>query len=170
VSLLESMLSAAHSGVGQQLAQKFGLPVDQIGSVIAATTPALAGGLKEKLASPSGSGLASLLTGGSLSRYAEDPEALTSPAAAEEGQGILSQIFGGNALTGLVGGIAEKSGVGSGIIQTMLPTVATFVMGLLSKKVAGGSSADLTSALDSMSGEHSGILGGLKAAASKIFG
>jgi len=170
MSLLESMLSVAHSGVGQQLAQHFGLPVDQISSVVAATAPALAGGLKEKLASSSGGGLADLLTSGSLSRYAEDPAALTTPAATEQGQGILNQIFGANPLTNLISGIAEKSGVSSGIVQTMLPTIVTLVMGLLSKKVAGGDSTELTNVLGSLTGDHSGVFGSLKAAAHKIFG
>jgi hypothetical protein len=170
MSLLETMLSAAHSGVGQQLAQQFGLPVDQISSVVAATAPALAGGLKEKLAAPSGGGLIDLLTGGSLSHFAEDPGALTSPAAAQQGQNILTQIFGNNSLTNLIGGIAEKSGVGSSVLQSMFPTIVTFVMALLSKKVAGGSAADVTHLLDSLTGDHAGVFGTLKAAAHKLFG
>ncbi|MBV8706445.1 MAG: DUF937 domain-containing protein [Acidobacteriaceae bacterium] len=170
MNLIETMLSAAHGGVGQQLAQQFGIGGDQVSSVMAAVAPALAGGLKEKLASPSGGGLLEMLTSGALTKFASNPTALATPAAAQQGQSILDQIFGGNPMTSLISGLAQKSGLSSGLIQSMLPVVTSLVMGLLSQKAAGGNTIALMDTLGALTGEHAGVFGALKAAAHKMFG
>ena len=172
MNLIESMLSAGNGGIVQQLGSQFGLDGDKVGSVVGAVGPLLAHATKEKLSSdPSGGGLLDMLKSGSLTRYAEDPSALSSPEAAQQGQSILGSLFGGggSALTSIVSAVTEKTGVSSGLIQTMLPVLASLVMGFLSKQT-GGDPGKLTASLDAISGEHAGLLGSLKAAAGKLFG
>ena len=172
MNLIETMLSAGNGGIAQQLGSQFGLDTSKLSSVVGAVGPLLAHGLKEKLSSdPTGGGLLDMLKGGSLTKYADDPSALSSPEAAQQGQSILGGIFGsgGGALSSIISAVTEKTGVSSGLIQSMLPVLASLVMGFLSKQTAGDPDK-LTSALDAISGEHAGILGALKTAAGKIFG
>lgn len=175
MNLIETMLSAANSGVGQQLASQFGLKTDQIGSVVAAASPLLAGGLKEKLSSGSAGGLLDILKSGNLQRYTEDPAAVSSPAAAETGQTILGQLFGeGNALSNVVSTVAGKTGIGSGAIQSILPVITSVFMGALAKHATGQDgqidTGNLTNVLGSLTGDHHGVFDALKTAAGKLFG
>ena len=175
MNLIETMLSAANSGVGQQLASQFGLKTDQIGSVVGAVSPLLAGGLKEKLASGNAGGMLDILKSGNLQQYAENPSAVSSPAAAETGQTILGQLFGdGNAVSNVVSTVAEKTGISSGTVQNILPVVTSLFMGMLAKHTTGQDGqidmGSLTNVVGSLTGEHRGVLDALKTAAGKLFG
>lgn len=95
MNLIETMLSAANGGVGQQLASQFGLDTNQVGSVVTSLAPSLAGALKEKVSSGSATGLLDTLNHSNLQKYVDDPASLASPGAAQAGQNILGQLFGG---------------------------------------------------------------------------
>lgn len=176
MDLLETVLSAVKGGAGQQLASQFGLDTNQIGSVVTAVAPALANGLKDKLSSGGGGGIMELLNSGSLQKFADDPATIASPAASLDGQNILSQIFGGgDVLTGIISAVAEKTGVSVSVIQKILPVVTSLVMGVLAKSATRNSSGSIESegllqAVSALSGEHTGVFGALKGAASKLFG
>lgn len=169
MSLIESILSAGGGGVAKQLASQFGVSGDQVGSLVSAAVPALAGGLQEKLSGEGGAGLTSLLTGGALNQFADNPASLATPAAAQQGEGILSQLFGsGDGVGSLVSSLAGSTGIGGSILQKMLPVVATMAMGFISKNIAGDPTK-LTGLLGALTG-GGGILGALKGAAGKLFG
>jgi hypothetical protein len=172
MNLVETFLSAGDGRIAQQLSSQFGLDASKLGPVIGAVAPLLARGLKEKLsADPSGGGVLDMITNGSLTKYADNPAALSSPEAAQQGESILDSVFGGggSALSNIASVVAGKTGVSSQLIQTMLPVLASLVMGFLSKQTAGDRTK-LTHTLDAISGEHAGFLGSLKTAAGKIFG
>jgi hypothetical protein len=170
MSLLDSLLSGAGSGTVTQLASQFGLTADQATSALSTLVPALAGGLKEKLAANDGapSDLSKLLMGGSLSKLAEDPTNLASPSALETGKSLLSSVFGGGDLSHLTSMAAEKTGIGASTITSMLPIIMSLLGGFLSKSVAGGNTS-LTEVLGALTG-GGGILGALKGLAHKITG
>jgi hypothetical protein len=172
MNVIESMLSSGNGAAVQQLGSQFGLDSSKVSSVLSAVAPVLAHGLKEKLsADPTGGGLLSSLTNGSLAKYADDPSTLSSPEAVQQGQSILGSLFGGgSALENVISAVAGKSGVSSGVIQSMLPVLASLVMGFLSKQAAGGNTSQLMNSLNALSGEHAGFLSSLKTAAGKIFG
>jgi hypothetical protein len=170
MDLIETLMGSAGSGIVEGLAKQFGIDSNQATSVVSTIVPALAGGFKAKVDAGGGAGLLDLVTGGSLSKFANDPSLLASPAAIETGKSLLTQLFGGGDLTGLASGIAEKTGVGASTIQSMLPVLATAFMGFLSSKAAGKSTGELTDLLGLLSGESSGILDNLKSMAAKIFG
>ncbi len=172
MNLIQSILSSGNGAVAQQLGSQFGLEESKLGPLLGAVAPLLAHGLKEKLsASPNGGGLLDTLTSGSLTKYADDPATLSSPEATQQGNSILGSLFGGgNALTQVVSAVAGKTGVSASLIQTMLPVLASLVMGFFSKQAAGGDTSHLMNSLDAISGEHAGLLSSLKAAAGKIFG
>ena len=170
MSILETLLSAGQSGgVVQQLAGQFGINGEQAGSVVTHLLPALAGGLKERLGHGNTSGLLALIGGGNLTRFADNPSSLATPAALEQGKSLVSTIFGSADLTNLVSTVAEKAGVSSSVVTSILPIAASLLGGLLSKSTSGGSS--LTDVLDQVaSAGHSGILGAVRGlAASRIW-
>ncbi len=172
MNLIESLISAGDGSALKQLAGQFGLNGDQTSSALATIVPALAGGLKEKLAAggPSAGTLTSLISGGSLSGFLDNPQELTSPAAVDTGNSLLSQIFGGGSLGNLTSMIGEKTGISPDTIAKMLPVVMTLVGAFLSKNAAGNKDADLTNMLGALSGDSTGIMGAVKGLAAKIFG
>ena len=169
MSILDSLLSAGDGVVVKQLAGQFGVNSEQATSVVSSLLPALAGGLKEKLAHGDTSGLSNLISGGSLTKFADNPSSLATPAALEQGKSLVSKIFGSEDLTNVVSMVAEKAGVNSSVITSILPIAATLLGSLLSKhKSAGG---NLTDVLDQVvSAGHSGVLGAVKSLAAKVFG
>ena len=168
MSIIENLLSTGSSGIVTQLANQFGITSEQATSVASALLPALAGGVKEKLASNQGSSLSDLISGGSLSKFAE-PANLATPAALEQGKTLLSSIFGSGDLGNIVSMVAEKAGVDGSVITRMLPVATTVLGAFLSKRVASGEKLDDT--VDSLaSAGHEGILGAVKTLAAKIFG
>jgi hypothetical protein len=168
MSILDSILSAGSGGVVNQLAGQFGITADQAGSAVKSLFPALAGGIQEKLKSGD-SGLESLLSGGTLSQFVDNPSALASPAAVEQGKSLLTRVFGSGDMSNIVSGVAEKAGISSGVVSNMLPVAATLLGGFLSKSAAAGGS--LTDTLGQLSGATSeGLLGSVKSLVSKMMG
>ena len=169
MSILDTVLSAGGDAVVKQLGGQFGISPEQAGSSISALLPALAAGMKEKLASGDTSSLSQLISGGSLAKFADDPSSLTSPAALDQGKSLLSQIFGSQDLSHLVGMVAEKVGVSNSVITSLLPIAMTMLGGFLSKSSATG--GDVTDVLGQLAtGGHSGIVDTVKSLAAKIFG
>jgi hypothetical protein len=131
--------------------------------------PALAGGLKERLGEGGTSGLSDLISGGTLTKFADNPSSLATPAALEQGKSLVSKIFGSADLTNMVSTVAEKAGVSSSVVTSILPIAATLLGGLLSKSTSGGSS--LTDVVNQVaSAGHTGILDTVKNLAEKVFG
>jgi len=168
MNILETLLSG--DGIAKQLAGQFGVDPDQAASALGALVPALAGGMKEKLDSGTGGGLLDMLSSGALNQFADNPAALTGPAAVQQGQSLLNSIFGGGSLNGIVSMVAEKVGVSAPVIEKMLPVVTAVLGGLLAKNV-GNNPSDLTSMLGTLAaGGEGGLLGAVKGLAAKIFG
>jgi hypothetical protein len=169
MGILDTVLSAGGDAVLKQLGGQFGISPDQAGSSISALLPALAAGMKEKLAAGDTSSLSQLISGGSLTTFADNPSSLGTPAAVEQGKSLLSQIFGSQDLSNLAGMVAEKVGVSSSVITSLLPIGATLLGGFLSKSSAtGGNVTDILGQL--ASGGHSGLVDTVKSLAAKIFG
>jgi hypothetical protein len=169
MSILESLLSDGAGTVVTQLAGQLGITTDQATSSISALLPALASGIKQKLASGDTSTLSNLVSDGSLTKFAQDPSTLATPAAIDQGKSMLSQVFGSQDLSGIVTSVAEKAGVDSSIVTKLLPIAATLLGGILSKHSAGGGNmAEMIDQIESAG--HGGVLGAVKALAAKLFG
>ena len=81
----------------------------------------------------------------------------------------MSQIFGSQALSGIVSSVAEKAGVDSTIVTKLMPIAASLLGGILSKHSAGG--GNMTEIVDEIeSAGHGGILAAVKGMAAKLFG
>ena len=170
MSLLDNLMSSMGPGVVQQLSKQFGIDGDQASSALTTLIPFLAGGLKDKMAGGGGAGLLEMVTGNGFQQFANDPASLSSPAAVQQGASLLSQIFGGNALSDITTQIAEKTGLGGPIVRTMLPVVASLFMGYLSKNSAGNSSNAMDMLTSLAEPDSGGVVGAIKNLASKVFG
>lgn len=82
MSLLDSLLSNGAGGIVMQLASQFGVTGDQAKSAVSMLVPALAGGLKEKLANDQAApAITQLIAGGGLSGFADNPASLSGAEA-----------------------------------------------------------------------------------------
>jgi hypothetical protein len=170
MSVIDSVLSVGNVGVLEQLASQFGIDEDQARSAVSALLPAIAGGLMEKLTTPRGAALSSLISGGSLSKFADNPASLVTAGALTQGNSMLNQVFGGAALTKMAATVAKKVGINSSVITAMLPTVTALLGGLLYKSTADGQH-NLTEIVDALaSSGHSSAMDGIKGFASKVVG
>jgi len=128
---LNDIIQAAQGGQGiNNLAQQFGLSPDQAQAAIKAVLPGLSQGLQ---AQASSGGLADIL--GHLAnpqnqQAFNDPQAAASPAAAQAGGNILGSIFSNNQITQQIAeNAAQHSGLPPAVIQSMMPVIASMVMG-----------------------------------------
>jgi hypothetical protein len=170
MNVLDSVLATGSAGVVEQLAGQFGINAGQASSAVTALLPAIAGGLKEKLASGGGTAISDLISSGSLSKFADNPESLASPGALTQGNSLLKQIFGGGDLSNIASTVAQKVGISSGVVTAMLPIVTALLGGLLAKATAGGQ-GNLTEIVSGLAaGGGHGVMDAIKGFASKVLG
>jgi hypothetical protein len=149
MNILDAMLAAQGGGTTRQLGQQFGLDDSQVSSALSALVPALAAGLQRNMSSPQGlDGLVAALGAGQHQRYVEDVGTLEQPDTIADGNGILSHVFGSKDVSRQVASqAAAQTGIGEGVLKSMLPVVAAMMMGTMSKQAAsiGGAQASLAS-------------------------
>jgi hypothetical protein len=145
MDILQTILNTQDGGAVRQLGSQFGLPPEKTQSALSALVPALAAGLQRNMGSEGGlQGLLGALMSGGHQRYLEDPSTLSDPSTTQDGNGILSHVFGSKDVSRQVAQRAsEKTGIGVGILKQMLPLVATMVMGGLARNANASDSADV---------------------------
>lgn len=153
---LSTIMQSAHGGQAvDTLSARFGLTPDQTQRALDALMPAFQMGLQNKLQSGGIGGLLSHL-GHPANRDAyETAAAAQAPAAAEQGGSVLGELFGsGQVVTHIVQEVATRSGIPAAVIQAMLPTVASILIGGLMHGTAGGGFGGiLSSVLGSLFGQ-----------------
>jgi hypothetical protein len=142
MNLLESVLNAKGGGAISQLASQFGLQENQAASAVQSLIPALAGGLQRNINQGGLEGLLTALTNGNHQRYLEDPSALASSTALDDGNGILGHIFGAKDVSRRVAAQASsRTGISESVLKQMLPAVASLAMGAMSRQAAAASAS-----------------------------
>ena len=138
MDMLESILNAQGGGATRQLGKQFGLDDSQVSSALSALVPALAAGFQRNMSSPQGlEGLISALGGGQHQRYLDDGSALSRAETIADGNGILGHVFGSKDVSRQVASrAAAQTGIGEGVLKSMLPIVAAMMMGTMSKQVS----------------------------------
>lgn len=134
---LFDILAQAQNGNGMQaLARQFGLSQQQTQSAVEALLPAFSQGLKRNTSDPYGLGsFMTAMASGQHAKYFEDASRAFSPQGVDEGNGILGHLFGSKDLSRAVASqAAQASGVSQQVLQRMLPSVASMVMGGLFKQ------------------------------------
>jgi hypothetical protein len=159
MNLLETILQAQGGGAVRQMAQQFGIGEDQAQSAIGAVLPMLAGAMQQNVQGGGLEGLLGALQGGGHEKYLDDPNALFSQEAVQDGNGILGHLLGGKEVSRqLASHASAQSGVGSEIIKQMLPMVAGLLMGGMSRQA--NSSGLLGQVLGAAMGGGGGGMGG----------
>ena len=122
---------AQNGGGMDALARQFGLSQQQAQAAVEALMPAFSQGLKRNTADPYGLGaFMTAMASGQHARYFENPAAAFSQAGVEEGNGILGHLFGSKDLSRAVAAqAAQASGVNQAVLQQMLPSIASMLMG-----------------------------------------
>ena len=169
MNLLDVIMQAQGGGAVQQMAQKLGLGEDQAQSAIGAVLPMLAGAKQQNVQGGGLEGLLGALQGGNHGRYLDDPSALLSPEAVQDGNGILGHLLGGKEVSRQLASHASvQSGVSSDIIKQMLPMVAGLLMGGMSRQA--NSSGLLGQALGAAMGGGAGGGGGIASVLGSLLG
>ncbi|MBL4892980.1 MAG: DUF937 domain-containing protein [Rhizobiaceae bacterium] len=140
---LYDMMQNAQSGeFHQNLSQQFELTQEQTEKALEALLPAFSQGLKRNTADPAGfASFMQALSSGQHSQYMDNPAAVFSSAGMQDGNAILSHLFGNKDVSRAVAAqAAQASGVGESILKQMLPALAPMVLGGLFKQMQGGSS------------------------------
>ncbi len=138
MNLVETILNQQNGAAVRQIENQFGLEPGQSRAAIAALVPALAVGLQKNAQSAGGlQDLLAALSSGGHEQYVEDPTTLELPETIEDGNGILSHVFGSKDVSRQVASrAAAQSGLGADLLKRMLPMVATLVMGTLARKTS----------------------------------
>ena len=143
MSLLEQLLGANNGAAVDQISRQFGLNPTQTQSALEALLPTVAAGFQRNASAGTGlEGLLGALTGGGATNYVDNLSQLGQPAAVDDGNNILGQIFGSKDVSREVAARASaQTGIGPEILKAMLPMIATMVMGALAKGAFSGGAA-----------------------------
>ncbi len=134
---LFDMLANAQNGQGMEaLARQFGLTQQQTQAAVEALLPAFSQGLKRNASDPYGVGsFINAMASGNHAKYFEDAQNAFSPQGMAEGNGILGHLFGSKDLSRAVASqAAQATGIGTQVLQQMLPVIASMIMGGLFKQ------------------------------------
>jgi hypothetical protein len=158
MDILDLIRGAQGGSAVQQLGQQFGLDETQVSSALSALVPALAAGVQNNVSRPQGlESLLGALGGGQHQQYVDDLGVLGSADTVADGNGILGHIFGSKDISRQVASqAAAQTGIGEGVLKSMLPVVAAMMMGAMSKRL--GQPAAATSADVGMPGNLLGML------------
>ncbi|MFK5980333.1 MAG: DUF937 domain-containing protein [Rhizobiaceae bacterium] len=142
LTLFEMMQNAQSGELHQNLSRQFKLTQEQTEKALEALLPAFSQGLKRNTADPAGfASFMQALSGGQHSQYMDNPAQAFSPAGMQEGNAILSHLFGNKDVSRAVASqAAQVSGVGESILKQMLPALAPMILGGLSKQMRAGNS------------------------------
>jgi hypothetical protein len=165
---LHAMLSAGGGEVVNEIADRFGLSLEQAATALGALLPAVAGGIKERLATGDTSGISGLIGGGRFTEFVQDPSSLSTQTAVEQGNRLLDRIFGSENTGHLIAIAADKLGISREVIGRMLPVIASVLAAFLAEKAAAGES--LQEMACAISGAGHGIAGAARTSTSKVFG
>ena len=133
------MLNQAQNGAAMDnLSRQFGLHPDQTRQAVEALMPAFNEGMRRQAQSLEAmQDFFGKLGSGSYERYFEEPEAAESEDARDQGNDILSQMFGSKDVSKAVADqAAAMTGMGNEMFRQMLPIVASMMMGGLARQGA----------------------------------
>jgi hypothetical protein len=142
MDILQTLIASAGSGSISNAAQARGLDSQSAQSLLKHLVPALTGQMKRNAASGNGlNDLAGALSRGSHQRYLDDPDALASDSAVQEGNGILGHLLGSKDVSRqLASHASNQTGVDVSLVKKFLPIVAAAAMGAVSKGSNSGGS------------------------------
>ncbi|MBN9450880.1 MAG: DUF937 domain-containing protein [Bosea sp.] len=135
MNLFDIMQSAQNGQALPNLAQQYGLSLQQTQAALDALLPAFSMGLQRQTRDPYAFGsLAQMMTASPYARFFEAGGYGIPAGAQNAGNDVLSQIFGSREVSQAIAAqAAATSGVSQAILKQMLPVIAAMLMGGLSK-------------------------------------
>jgi hypothetical protein len=135
MNLFDIMQSAQHGQALPNLAQQYGLSLQQTQAALDALLPAFSMGLQRQTRDPYAFGsLAQMMTASPYARFFEAGGYGIPAGAQNAGNDVLSQLFGSREVSQAIAAqAAATSGVSQAILKQMLPVIAAMLMGGLSK-------------------------------------
>lgn len=135
MNLFDIMQSAQHGQALPNLAQQYGLSLQQTQAALDALLPAFSMGLQRQTRDPYAFGsLAQMMTALPYARFFEAGGYGIPAGAQNAGNDVLSQLFGSREVSQAIAAqAAATSGVSQAILKQMLPIIAAMLMGGLSK-------------------------------------
>jgi hypothetical protein len=130
------LMRQAQGGAGfDNMARQFGLTPDQTQRAVAALLPAFAMGFQRNAMNPAAAmQLFQLMAGGHYPSFFESATQAFSPQGRQEGKAVLDQLFGSDQVSRRVADqAAQFSGVGTEVLNQILPLTAAILAGGLSK-------------------------------------
>lgn len=156
---LNDIMQAAQGGQGiSNLAQQFGLSPAQAQAAVSSLIPALSQGLQGKLGDANGMG--SII---SAVNQPANQQAFNDPAAAAQsgpsaGSNILGSLFGSpNVSQQVAQAAASQTGLQPDVLASMLPIVASMVMGGMFKSMQNQGMGNMLGQLNNASGSVGGM-------------
>ncbi len=136
MDLLKMLLESKDGGLVKQVADQLGMDPKQAGSAVSALLPSLAKSMKSNISKPGGlEGLLGAIQSGNHKRYVENPAEIVNEAAVNDGKSILGHIFGSKDVSRQVASqAAEQTGIDVSKLKSMLPMIATMMMGGIGKQ------------------------------------
>ena len=136
MDLLKMLLEAQGGGLLKQVADKAGVDQNQAGTAITALFPSLAEGMQGNISKPGGlEDLLGAVQSGNHTRYVENPAEIANQAGIEDGKSILGHILGSKDRSREVAAqAAQKTGIDVNILKSMLPMIASMMMGGIGKQ------------------------------------
>ena len=135
MNLFDIMQSAQNGQALPNLAQQYGLSLQQTQAALDALLPAFSMGLQRQTRDPYAFGsLAQMMTASPYARFFEAGGYGIPAGAQNAGNDVLSQLFGSREVSQAIAAqAAATSGVSQAILKQMLPVIAAMLMGGLSK-------------------------------------
>ncbi|QEL23277.1 DUF937 domain-containing protein [Bosea sp. F3-2] len=135
MNLFDIMQSAQNGRAVPNLAQQYGLSLQQTQAALDALLPAFSMGLQRQTQDPFAFGaLAQMMTASPYARFFEAAGSGIPTGAQSAGNDVLSQLFGSREVSQAIAAqAAATSGVSQAILKQMLPIIAAMLMGGLSK-------------------------------------
>ncbi|MGN6307619.1 MAG: DUF937 domain-containing protein [Mesorhizobium sp.] len=176
---LFDMLTQAQNGQGLELlARQFNLSQQQAQLAVEALLPAFSQGLKRSTSDAQGlGGFMNALASGQYGQFFENANQAFSQQGVNQGNDVLGQLFGSKDLSRAVAAqAAQATGIGSQVLQQMLPVIASMLMGGLFKQTTnqmpqagmqsaqaggfGGANNPLGQIIEEMMKQGGGMMGG----------
>jgi hypothetical protein len=135
------IIDEAQSGAAvANLARALGISETEAHAAVAAALPEMIRGIERNTLSRAGlAGLVSAIGEGHHEQILDSPAAWTDPRAIADGQAVLNHIMGSERnAERLAANTAQVAGLGSGIIKLLLPILAQWLLGALTKSTKGG--------------------------------
>lgn len=137
---LFDLMQQAQNGEGlDALAKNFGLDSTQTQAAMEALLPAFSQGFQRNASDPMGvAGFMQALSSGHHADYFDNMQAAMQPEAIQDGNGILGHIFGSKDVSRAIAGQASQAiGLNAETLKSMLPIIASMLMGGLHKQSTG---------------------------------